>query len=248
MRAPFHVRARGRWVVALALAIAGWFAPATAGIAADRTVSLRTADGLTLSATWHEPSQRPAPAVILVHMLGGSRRDWGGVGARLAADGIGALSIDLRGHGSSEHVPRPATADEYEALIADIEAAIRFLGSRPEVEHARIGIAGASLGANLAALAGAADPLVRSLALLSPSLDYRGVRIEAAVRKYGARPALLVASDDDPYAGRSVRELQEAGSGTREVLMLSLAGHGTHMLSRDPDLARALVDWFRRTL
>lgn len=248
MRALSLVRASRRYAVALGLAIACGFVPAGAGAAAERTVALRTADGLTLAATWYEPSRRPAPAVILVHMLGGSRRDWGGLGARLAADGIAALSIDLRGHGNSERVPIPSTTSEYEAMLADIDAAQRFLGSRPEVEPARIGIAGASLGANLAALAGAADPLIRTLALLSPSLDYRGVRIEAAIRKYGGRPALLVASDDDAYAGRSVKELQEAGSGTREVLMLSLAGHGTHMLSRDPDLARALVDWFRRTL
>lgn len=248
MRAPFHVRAQRRCAIALGIAIAFWFAPAGSSAAAESTVSLRTADGLTLTATWYEPSQRRAPAVILVHMLGGSRRDWGGLGARLAADGIAALSIDLRGHGSSDRVPMPSTTSDYQAMLADIDAAQRFLDSRPEVEHARIGIAGASLGANLAALAGAADPLIRSLALLSPSLDYRGVRIEAAVRKYGGRPALLVASDDDAYAGRSVKELEEAGSGTREVLVLSLAGHGTHMLSRDPDLARALVDWFRRTL
>ena len=29
---------------------------------------------------------------------------------------------------------------------------------------------------------------------------------------------------------------------------LSQAGHGTTMLNRDPGLATALVDWFRRTL
>ena len=84
--------------------------------------------------------------------------------------------------------------------------------------------------------------------LLSPSTDYRGLRIEGAVRKYGARPLLLVASDDDPYASRSARELQKAGTGTREIVVLSGAGHGTNMLARAPDLTRVLVDWFRRTL
>ena len=33
------------------------------------------------------------------------------------------------------------------------------------------------------------------------------------MRKYGARPALLVSSDDDPYATRSVKDLQKAGHG-----------------------------------
>jgi hypothetical protein len=34
----------------------------------------------------------------------------------------------------------------------------------------------------------------------------------------------------------------------RELLILKEAGHGTLMLSRDPGLTGALVDWFRRTL
>ena len=104
------------------------------------------------------------------------------------------------------------------------------------------------LQANLAVLAAADDQAVVSLALLSPSLDYRGLRIEAAMKKYGGRPVLLVASDEDAYAARTARELQKAGSGKREALMLSQAGHGTTMLVRNPELATSLVDWFRRTL
>src|SRR5688572_10634937 len=70
------------------------------GEAATR-VTLRTDDGLTLAATWYEPSSRPAPAVILVHMLHRSRREWEALAQRLAAEGIGALAVDLRGHGES---------------------------------------------------------------------------------------------------------------------------------------------------
>jgi hypothetical protein len=57
----------------------------------------------------------------------------------------------------------------------------------------------------------------------------------------------MIASDDDAYAVRSVKELQKAGV-AREALILNHAGHGTIMLGRDPDLVRTLVDWFRRTL
>jgi hypothetical protein len=38
------------------------------------------------------------------------------------------------------------------------------------------------------------------------------------------------------------------GNGPRELRVLSGAGHGTLMLSRDPDLATAVVEWFVRTL
>ena len=217
-------------------------------LARAQRVTLRAADGVTLSAAWYEPAFRPAPAVVLVHMLGRSRRDWDGVASRLAGAGIGALAIDLRGHGESAQPAGGADPPDYSTLVQDVEAARRYLAGRADVHPSRIGLAGASMGANLVALAAAADAGVASVALLSPSLDYRGLRIEAAARKYGSRPMLLVVSDDDAYARRSAGDLQKAGGGVRELLTLTGAGHGTNMLGRAPELGPALAAWFQRTL
>ena len=215
---------------------------------AAQRVTFRTDDGVTLAATWYEPSTRIAPAVILVHMLTRTRREWEAMAQQLASNGIGALAMDLRGHGESGAGPLgPPGRVDYSTMVLDLRAARRFLAQRSDVQQTHVGVAGASLGANLAALLASADPSIASLALLSPSLDYRGLRIEAAARKV-TRPMLLVAGDDDPYASRSARELQKAGGGPRELLILKQAGHGTAMLGRDPTLAGALVDWFRRTL
>jgi alpha-beta hydrolase superfamily lysophospholipase len=227
----------------LAAACVAAFATLNPLDASTQRVSFRADDGTMLAGTWYEPSSRPAPAVILVHMLQKSRRDWDFLASRLAGEGIGALAFDLRGHGESS-----GGGGDYAAMVQDVRAARRFLAGRSDVTPSRIAIAGASIGANLAALAAADDPTIVSLVLLSPSLDYRGLRIEAAVRKYGARPVLLVVSDDDGYATRSARDLQKAGGGIRETMVLSRAGHGTTMLLRDPDLSRRLVEWFRRTL
>jgi alpha-beta hydrolase superfamily lysophospholipase len=175
-------------------------------------------------------------------MLHRSRHDFDGLASQLASAGIGALTFDLRGHGESQGT---IGADLGE-MVADVQAARRFLAGRGDVTG-RVGLAGASLGANLAAMAAAGDPTISSLALLSPTLDYRGVRIEAAMKKFGARPLLMVASDEDGYASRSVRDLAKGQRG-REVLRLTGAGHGTVMLERDPSLMGSLVDWFRRTL
>lgn len=210
----------------------------------SQRVTLRADDGTSIAAMWYEPAFRPAPAVILVHMLGRSKRDWDELAQQLASAGIGALAIDLRGHGDSA---QPVQTSDHAAMVQDLVAARRFLVGRGDVLPSRIGILGASIGANLAVLHAAADPAIVSLALLSPSLDYRGLRIEAAARKYGNRPMLLVASDDDGYARRSVADLQKTGS-PREVVQVSAAGHGTNMLRRAPELEYSLVDWFRRTL
>lgn len=218
------------------------------GWASTQRVTLRADDGATLSAMWYEPSSRPAPAVILVHMLHRSRRDWDAFAHRLAGEGIGALAIDLRGHGESQRYAMPDGSAEagYAAMVLDVRAARRYLSSRGDVQPARVGIAGASLGANLAVLA-AADASLASVVLLSPSIDYRGLRIDQTIRKI-AKPILLVSGADDPYAMRSARELGKAGGGPRELQAIERGGHGTTLLSRDDHLAGTLVDWFRRTL
>jgi dienelactone hydrolase len=219
-----------------------------AGAGAEQRVSIRTEDGVTLAATWYEPSSRPGPAVILVHMLNRSRKEWDTVAQRLASEGIGALAFDLRGHGESTAGPPPAAGQsEYASMVQDVRAVRRYLAQRSDVQQSRVGVIGASIGANLAALEASANGTIASLALLSPSVEYRGLRMTEAVRKI-KRPMLFVAGDDDPYASRSARELQKEGSGVREILILKQAGHGTMMLSRDPSLTGALVDWFRRTL
>jgi pimeloyl-ACP methyl ester carboxylesterase len=210
-------------------------------------VTFQTPDGLTIVATMMEPSRRPAPAIILVHMLGRSRKDWESAGARFAGEGFTTLAIDLRGHGESSAGGGGDERATLGAMVTDVRTAKRFLDTRADVLPGRVGLVGASLGATLAALAAGDDATIRSMALLSPTIDYRGVRIEAAMKKYGKRRALFVASRDDPYAWRSMRELSKGAPG-REMILLERAGHGTAMLAHDDSLIRTLVDWFRRTL
>ena len=62
-------------------------------------------------------------------------------------------------------------------MTQDVRAAVQWLSTRPSVRPDAIGVVGASLGANLALLAAVDQPLVRVVAAVSPSLDYRGVRV-----------------------------------------------------------------------
>jgi pimeloyl-ACP methyl ester carboxylesterase len=216
--------------------------------ATQQQVNFKTEDGVSIGATLYLPS-RPAPAVILLHPLTRSREDWRAVGQRLAEAGIAALAIDLRGHGASDPPPVATSGGELTGMSLDIKAARAFLAGRREVVQGRVGLLGASVGANLAVTAAAADPSVRTLALLSPGLDYRGIRTEAALNRYGGRPVLMVGSSEDNYVMISMRRLSGgAGAGTREQLVLDGAGHGTAMVARRPELIGVLVDWFRRTL
>jgi alpha-beta hydrolase superfamily lysophospholipase len=205
-------------------------------------VTIRADDGRTVTGFIVEADQRPAAAVVLVPMLGRSKDDWQQTAERFADANITALAIDLPGQSA------PAEARDLAAWHTVIGAAVGYLAARSDVRASAIGVAGASLGANLAVIAAASDSRIRSLALISPSLDYRGVRIENSFKQYGERPALLLASRKDPYAARSARELSAAGGGVREMQWAETPAHGTVLLSREPDLIRSLVEWFRRTL
>jgi dienelactone hydrolase len=205
-------------------------------------VSFRADDGRTIDALLTEANLRPAPAVVLVPMLGRPKDDWQAVAQRLADANITALAIDLPGEAL------PADAKALVGWHTDIRAAVTYLLTRPEGRATTVGVVGASLGANLAVVAAAADPRVRSLALVSASLDYRGVRIETALRQYGSRPALLLASQGDAYAARSAKELAKDAPGVREVQLSEMPAHGTLLLAREPEMVRILVEWFQRTL
>ena len=228
-------------VLALALAIA-W--PAIA--AEPQTVSFTARDGVQVTGSLFLPDKHPAPAVVLLPMMTRSRHDWDAAAQRFVDAGIAVLSIEFRRGGQPQTDGKGG--EDLADLVLDVEAARAYLAARPEVTAARIGIAGGSVGANIAAIAAGNDGSIKSLALLSPSLEYRNLRMEPALRKFGSRPALLVASSEDAYALRSARGMVSMGDGPRELRVLSGAGHGTVMLSRDPDLASALVDWFIRTL
>ncbi len=228
-----------------ALAVAVLLAVAVPARAAE-TVAVRAADGTPLSAAWYAPAN-PAPAVVLVHMLTRSHREWDLAAQALNASGFAVLALDLRGHGESGG----SYASGLGSMQQDVQAALDWVKLRPEVLPGHLGIAGASFGASLAVMAAAADPSVRSVVLLSPGGEYRGVRCEASMRKFADRggAAMLVASTGDPYAARTARQFSTMGSGLRDLRIVDGSNaHGTRLLDAGADLLTAMVDWFRRSL
>ena len=212
--------------------------------AAGRPVTFQSLDGTTIAGEFFEAANRPSPGVVLVHMLTRNRGDWHGLPDRIRDAGITALTIDLRGHGGSSGSPSELTA-----MVQDVRAAAQWLAARANVRPDAIAIIGASLGASLALLAAADTPLVRAVGVVSPSLDYRGLRTDTAlIKRIGARPIWLAASTEDPLALRTLRDFAAEASGPREQHVSSVAAHGTQLLDRDADAARALVDWLRRSL
>jgi alpha-beta hydrolase superfamily lysophospholipase len=210
--------------------------------AAGRNVSWAAADGTSLVGMLYETG-RQGPGVVLVHMLGRSKDDWAAVAVRLQEAGVTVLAMDLRGHGNSG-----GNGTALAPMAGDVRAAVEWLTTRGNIRPGAMALVGASFGATLAATAAAESSSVRAVALISPSLDYRGARLDAAaIKRLGSRAVWLVASTEDPYALRTVRELVGPDGG-REQWLSAIRAHGTALFTADPDLTAALVDWLRRTL
>jgi predicted acyl esterase len=113
--------------------------------AATQELTLRMDDGVDLAATLYEPNTAPPPAgypaIVLFHALGGKRQDLDAVARRLTSP-FAVLSFDARGHGQSGGLVSIDGPRE----IADAREVFRQLAARPEIDDAKIGAWGLSLG------------------------------------------------------------------------------------------------------
>lgn len=173
-----------------------------------------------LAGLYWEPPQPHAPGVLLLPMLGHSKEDWIPLATRLSQEGYGVLALDLRQQGRTDR----------ERLLADARAGFNFLREQKKIDAARIGLIGASIGANAALNFAAREPLARLVVLLSPGLNYRGVVTEPALRDYGARALMLAAAQEDLSSAPAVRRLADAAQAEPVVKLYPGGAHGTDLL------------------
>jgi carboxymethylenebutenolidase len=108
------------------------------------------------------------PAVILIHDVRGLSEHYRDIARRLANEGFFALAVDLY---SGEGAPVLPTLESALAwmqrlndrrVLGDIDAAVRFLGSRVEVRPGSIGITGFCMGGQYALMAACTIPALQA--------------------------------------------------------------------------------------
>jgi dienelactone hydrolase len=130
----------------------------------------------------------------------------------------------------------------------DVTAALTWLFGRPEINRERIGIAGASIGANLALRGGANHPEVKSVAMLSPGLDYRNVTTLDALATYDRRAVIIIATERDVYSADSANTLNSQALGEHRLQIYPGVEHGTDIFQAQAGLQPMLLAWFQSTL
>jgi fermentation-respiration switch protein FrsA (DUF1100 family) len=121
----------------------------------SQDIVLTTSDGVDLSGWYIPPCRSQGAVIIYVHGIGGNRGQLLAQAALLYERlGIGALLFDLRNHGQSELSVTTLGLNE----VMDVEAAFAWLQTQQEVDPARIGLNGLSMGAATVIRAGARIP------------------------------------------------------------------------------------------
>lgn len=243
-----------------------------------RDFTLRSADGLSLAATYW-PGRRPnSPGVLLMHGMYDSRRGLADKANLLSAQGFAVLAFDFRGHGKSD--PASLSFGLYEAQ--DARAAFDWL--KNQQQGAPVGVLGISLG-GAAALLGAGGPLpADSLILQGVFSDIRrAVRNRLADRatypvgfafepllsyqsilRFGAwpeqlvpikalaqfdKPVLIIGGGADRFTPPDEsRELFDAAPGPKELVILAGLDHDKTAHVSSDEYRTKISSFFRSTL
>ncbi len=153
-------------------------------------------------ALWHPAAPPalgvPAPGVVVAHphpQRGGDMDNnvVTAIAGGLSTAGLGAITFNFRGVGGSEGAHEGGVGER-----ADVLAALRSAATRPELDAARLGLAGYSFGALMSAAAaadgGGGAGSVCALALVSPPMRDNGVITHLAALHV---PVLLLVGSAD---------------------------------------------------
>lgn len=174
---------QGRWL-ATPLRLSLSASPDDIGIHNWRDVTFTTSDGLSLSGWYVPPAASDGAALLFVHGHANNRTEFINEMALFHQQGYGVLVFDLRNSGISDGTSTSMGDHE----VKDVIAAFEFLAAQPEVDAARIGIYGHSMGAATSILAMPRIPQARALAVSAPYADVVQVFGEGVKRATGLPP------------------------------------------------------------
>ena len=229
-----------------------------------RAVRLTTADDVGIIATYYPSERDRAPAVLLLHALNRNRSEWNDFALLLQRNGIAALTIDFRGHGESTRKLtaagvvdlkfRDLTGRDLQDMLLDVEAAVDWLQAQAEIDKKHIALIGASFGANVALRYAALNEDLAGVAVLSPGINYRGLRTDDVILQLGVMPVHIFVSREDAFAYESSKRLielrKESGIETtdKELTLCTGALHGVPMLEGVKNLSQVLLNWCQQVL
>ena len=194
------------------------------------------------------------PVIILIHQGGSSKDEWTDLALWqiLLDNGYAVLAYDIRQHGESS-----TDKDDIWDLFnnpkrapLDLQAAIQFIQSHHKLNANKIGIIGASVGANLAVMASALPEYpIQSVVAISG-------KVEAAQNLANADAPLkgnnlfAIASEKEQEGLRKqwAQEFYQQAIEEKKVKIAKGNAHGSSILIENPELNTDIIQWLNKTL
>src|SRR5689334_15278930 len=190
----------------------------------QKEVTFNTVDGWTISGTYTTPiAYKPGdrlPAVLFLHGALHSRTVWTDYpGWVRLQNSIATLRIDWRGRGKSVgEIPfEDFSRTQREKVSLDVEAALAFLASQPEVDSNRIGVAAEEFSIDAAVKGAMENPRVKAFVLLSGLLDETSVGL---VKSNLTKPTLFVVSKEDKKSFECLTKAYELGGNSENEIWI----------------------------
>lgn len=233
---------------------------------------IRSFDGTPLAASYY-PSKlgSTAPAVMLVHETGRSRKDFEeavlelkgqGLAEHLQGLGYAVLSMDLRGQGQNPR--RVLPINERPQLVEDLQAGYFFLvdrHNRGDLNLAKLGVIALGDSANLvgawAVQPGAAVTTegrpsdLNALVLISPMPEGFGYLLTHVAASLAPRvPLLILAGERDNASKDAAKSIKNVIERERlnKVEFFPSAFHGYKLLRLEPKLTSTLFRFLETSL
>lgn len=184
---------------------------------------LTTEDNISLAAHYVQTSGDKA--VILLHQYSNNKESYLILQDALLTAGISSIAIDFRGHGKSEGKFLDFTDTDFQSMILDVKEAHKFLKNK---NKKRIGIIGASIGANTAINFCQNADEIKACIALSPGIIYHGIQ---TIRKKPKAKIMIIVSKDDVYSYESSIELQQ--NLNAKLIEHPNKAHGVYLLNSD---------------
>jgi len=209
----------------------------------------KTKDSWDIHGTLHYApgTDKPETLIILAHGYGQDRSAFDPLIPVLKErlSDMDVLAIDMRGHGESTNIGtyEHFIAGDFIAMQNDIAGAIPHMEMiRPSIE--RYYIVGASIGSSAALNYAVDDASVHKVVMLSPGLDYRGVKIEKANWDY-IHALYLATANGDSYSRDSANTLYaDSPSDNKQLKIYDEIGnaHGTDMFAATANTMEPLTE------
>ena len=215
------------------------------------------------------PIEKPVGWLVLLHMMPSTKESWYNFATEAQKAGYESIAIDLRGHGDSITYADSHRLDtdlygqkinyqnfsdeEHQKSVLDLKAAVEYLMNKRNATPEKIAFIGASIGANLSLQYISENPDFKTAILLSPGLNYRGIKTEpfAVKIKFNQKIFFISAKDDIRSSGNNnAEETQKLHDSTfsnenKKIQIYETGGHGTDILNNQRELTNLIIEFLK---